>query len=63
MIFDECWKNLKKRNPKLGEDDTRMTIRVAELRRMLELFYEQGKDHAQSIHRLLGNIFREAGRG
>lgn len=48
MTFDECWKIVKKVNPKMKDGSTKILVSVSELRRMLELLYDQGRNHVQN---------------
>ena len=62
MPFEEFWERLRKKNSGLS-DINKLTLSVKELRRIAALAYKQGQRHAESIHQLLGDIFRKAGRG
>ena len=62
MIFDEFWSRLQKKNPGLAEG-SKLTFSVKELRRIMELSFKEGQRHAEALHKLLGDIFRKAGRG
>lgn len=63
MPFDEYWKRLLKKNPALADGENRLTLSVKELKRIIESSYKEGQGHAEGIHRLIGDIFRKAGRG
>ncbi len=59
--FEELWDSLLVKRPMLGDDDAKVMIEAAQLRRLLRQFFEQGQKDEQRRAKTIRDIFRKAG--
>ena len=61
MSFDRYWERLKLSNSALSDDDAKVTLRIAELKRLLSKAFAAGYDERRELQVQLDRIRNKAG--